>query len=318
METAAALGSIPAFFALEVRAVRSGLKRAGSVQLDRTYFDGQQVALRALDSTAAGARIDSLGRSRRQFEAVTLSVESPTRRALQSASERLRKQFQALPEIDFLQDHVPGRCFVVPEWSRTGSRLRYGARVYVFRDEDAADPAEIVRENVAAVVDDGTARFDSFRGRLHGYPPCCVDAYSDRTDASRSPERRLLQWFGGLVSDDIRSDRRDPATSVRALVPSLFGSDDAYSFFTREFFPEPGCVAARRSGRAVYDELTDGAAEPLVRDHFRLNAGFTYLMARAAVTRASSRPPPGFLGREHRCFYLPLSALETLYRTDQL
>ncbi len=312
------LGSLPALFALDIYSVHRGKKRSASVQLDQTYFDGQLDILRALDSTTdTSARVETLRRSHQRFEDIEPQIESLTRQALEDESRRLLELLQELPEYAFLREHVPGTCTIVPEWSRGDSQLRYGVRVYVFREGDAPAPIDIIRENVDALIADEVARFDRYRGDLHGYPECCVTTYLEGRNEHPPPEWRSMREFDHLVDDDILADRRHPSTSVSELVPGVFDTDGGFRFFAREFFPEEGCDAAREMGEAIYDELTDEFAEPLVQNYYKLNFGFSYLMARAAVTQAPSRPPPGFLGREHRHFYLPLNALTAIYRSNQ-
>ncbi|WP_435345852.1 hypothetical protein [Haloarchaeobius sp. HRN-SO-5] len=319
VDHAESLGSVPTFFALDAYAVVQGARRGASVQLDESYFDGQRAVLEALDSsTDVGPRVETLRQSRRMLGELGFQLDSLCRRDLLAASDRLLDGLRTLPELTFLRRHVPGTCFVVPDWSRTGSQVRYGARVYVFGDGDAPDPEDVVRENVEAVVEEDPGRFDRYRGVLHGYPECCVEHYRDRHADDPSPERRSMRHYEDLVDDDIVAERRDPGTSVEDIVPALFDADDAFAFFSREFFPEPDCEDARRVGGAVYDVLVDAYPESLVRDHFRLNLGFSYLMSRAAVTGATTRPPPGLLGREHRYSYLPSNVVASLYRSGRV
>lgn len=317
MDIPQGIGQLPGFFALDVHAVNSGVKQAASVQLDDTYFKGQLAALQAIESSQdLKPRIETIQRSAQTFARMECSVDSLTRPQLLNASETLLDTLRELPEIEYIRRHTPGTCFVVPEWSKTDSQIHYGARVYVF-ESDAPDPMEIVEENVDAVVDGAPKRFDRYRGRLHGYPECCIESYLEQAENGSSPERNSMQPYDEFVDDKLFSSRRDPSTRIDELVPTLFETEDAYAFFAREFFPEVGCESARTKGKAVYDALVETYPEALVRDYFRLNFGFSALMAQATVTNASGRPPAGMLGREGRYFYLPLSALLAVYQSGQ-
>jgi hypothetical protein len=106
--------------------------------------------------------------------------------------------------------------------------------------------------------------------------------------------------------------------TVDDLLPTVFETADAYAFFAREFFPGPGCATARKTGIELYETLLGEFPETLVRDRFRLDIGWSFLIARASSDPGRSRPAAGSLGREHLLFYLPLGTVLGLprYRID--
>jgi hypothetical protein len=122
------------------------------------------------------------------------------------------------------------------------------------------------------------------------------------------------------IDGDALSPEREDPTSIHDIVDGLFESPDAYAFFTREFFPEPGCPTARRLGTTIFDLLTEAYSTPLVKDFFRINAAWSYQIAQrlTAEGAADTRPDPGSVGAEQRDFYLPLAAVSQLpaYRSE--
>lgn len=307
MSSAAAVGRLPTWLALDALGVLEGCRRGTSLQLDDTYFDGQLAALRSVVGNPSAGRQRQLRRSKAAYAALQVEVDSLTEPALRDASARFRQGLQGIPEVDFLKREFPGTCFVVPEWLRLGERLEYGARIYFFRDGDAPAPDEIIDSNVEAVVEETPEAHARLVGRLHGYPDCCVDHYQDRTPGEPSPEARSVDPLAGRVADDLLDGTADPSVSIDDLLVDFFDDSHAYVFFAREFFPEPGCRTARERGTEIYEALADRVPEGLVRDHFRLNYGWNYLVAWTLGERGTRRPSPGCLGREHLLSYLQLA-----------
>lgn len=297
--------ALPTFAALDSYAVLTGRRRGTSIQLDETYFTGQLWALRNLDTDSDFEhRTEILEDSRRAYDDVHVAIDELTEQALWETSQRFREQLQAIPEISYLTRNVPGRCFVVPEWLRTGNRLHYGARVYLFGDEDPPDPEAVLRENIESIVNESFDTFERYQGQSHGYPDCCIDYYQDRTPDSPSPEWRSVEPFTDRIRDAALG--QGPAMSIDDVVSTFLDREDGYAFFAREFFPEPGCETATAKGRSIYEELSSALPESLVRDYFRLNFGTNYLVARAVHSGRERRPSPGELGREHLLWYAPL------------
>lgn len=301
------VGGLPTFAALDGYAVLAGRRRGTSIQLDGTYFGGQLLALRQFDADPGHERrTEILENSRRAYDAIEVGIDSLTRAELRDESRRFRRELRHLPEVRYLTRNFPGRCFVVPEWLRTGDRLHYGARVYLFRDDDSPDPEEVVAENVEAVVTDSFDAFERYQGRLHGYPDCCIDFYGDRSTDSPSPEWRSVEPFADRVREDALGG--GPSTSIDDVLPAFLAHEGNRAFFAREFFPEPDCETAAATGRAIFEELSSALPDRLVRDYFGLNFGVDYLVARTVDDGGDRRPSPGVLGREHLLIYLPLRA----------
>ncbi|WP_336136131.1 hypothetical protein [Natronomonas amylolytica] len=303
---------LPAFTALSGQAVLDGHRKGASIQLDETYFAGQIRALQADEFPPGERRLAALRDSRETYESIDVEVESLTEQHLWDASRRFRRRLRTVPEVAHLDRHFPGHCFVVPEWLRTDNRLHYGARVYLFREDDAPTPETVMQENIAAVVADSFGDFERYQGRLHGYPDCCIDFYQDRSPDSPAPEWQAIAPFADRIDEDALG--AGPAGSIDDVVPAFPDTEAEYAFFAREFFPEPGCETARTKGRAVYDTLAAVVDERLVEDYFKLTFGFNYLVAQAVHTGGNRRPTPGDLGREDLLFYAPLGELTTLPR----
>jgi hypothetical protein len=308
------VGALPAFAALDSYTVLTDRKRGTSIQLDETYFAGQLRALRNFDvGSTADRRIETLEDSRNAYAAIDVEIDSLTERSLREASRRFRHELQAIPEIDYLARSFPGRCFVVPEWLRTGKRLHYGARVYLFGDGDAPDPEDVLSRNIEAILTESFDEFERYQGRLHGYPDCCIDFYQRRSPNAPSPEWRAVEPFADRIRDDALG--RGLAASMDSAFSTPLDREEASGFFAREFFPEPGCETAKAIGRAIRGDLKTDLSEDLVRDYFRLNFGIDYLVARAVRAGGDRRPSPGELGREHLLFYLPLREALTTARS---
>jgi len=300
------VGGLPAFVALDGYAVLSGRRRGASIQLDETYFDGRQWALRRFDTASdADREVRRLEASRERYDDAEVSVDAVTETALMEASAGFRDELQRIPELESLARAFPGRCFVVHEWMRTGDRLQYGARVYLFRDDDAPTPEAVVRKNVESVTADAFEEFERYQGRLHGYPDCCIDFYRTHSQGSPSPEWRSVEPFADAVHDAALG--RGVDASIDDVVRNLDDRAGSDAFFARAFFPEPDCETAVIKGRTVRETLSSAFPKELVRDYYRLNVGLNYLLARSVERRGDCRPAPGTLGREHLRFYLPLA-----------
>lgn len=303
---------LPGFVALGAHAVLHGRKKGESVQLDETYFNGQLTVLEAIGSSGLERRTRTIRDSLDVYEDMRVESDAITRETLREESRRFRETLQDLPEVVHLRDNFPGTCIVVPEWDRASGGVGYGPRVYFFRDGDAPDPEDIVRRNIDAVLAEDRERFERYQGHLHGYPGCCIDFFHTRA-ADSVPEQRSVAPFADRVDEEALAN--EPASvSVEDLFPGLLEDEGAYAFFAREFYPEPGCDTARGKGERIYDELAAAFPDRLVADYFRLNFGFSYLMADRVGGIGTPRPSPGALGREHLYSYLPLGGLLTASR----
>lgn len=315
------VAALPTFAALDAQAVLKNERRGASIQLDETYFRGQELAI----DTVGGAqsltgRQNIASQSRRFLRQIQIDINSLSRENLRSASVQFRDLLQQLPEVNYLREQFPGSCFVVPEWLRTPNELKYGARIYFFREEDSPVPTDILDRNIDAVVTDTRGKFEQYQGALHGYPECCIEYFSGskRTEKS-SPEVRAVEPIASSIDESQMLEGHEThQISIDDCIDGLFEMPHVYAFFAREFFPEPDCDEARRRGIRIYDALSDAYPEPVVKDYFRINAGWSYLTAKATTPYRtnSSRPSPGALGREHLLFYLPLAVTTQLYQND--
>jgi hypothetical protein len=311
------VAALPAFVALDSRAVLEGERRGASVQISESYFGGQTAVIDSLETAPPlSERREVAAQSRELYDQIHIDFDSLTRETLQTASAKFRRILRQMPEVQYLARNFPGTCFVVPEWLRLRGRVDYGARVYFFREDSAPAPDEILDRNIDAVVRDDGDRFEQYQGRLHGYPDCCVDHFSTHARREGSaPELEAIE----PIADDIDEEatrQRSHSTSIEDVVDGLVETPDVYAFFTREFYPEPGCDRARQQGLSVYETLSAEYPETLVEDYVRINAGWSYLMAKAIEHPGgdTKAPSPGALGREHLLFYLPLSSLLTSTR----
>ncbi|SDX74845.1 hypothetical protein [Halopenitus persicus] len=313
--------ALPTFAALDTRAVLERERRGASIQLDTNYFRGQELALQAVEASSITERRNVASRSREFYRQIQVDFDSFTRENLESASAKFRRVLQQIPEVQYLKRNFPETCFVVPEWLRAGGNVNYGGRLYFFRDEDAPEPTEILQRNIEAVMNDDRAGFEQYQGVLHGYPACCVDYFSDyERRAETGPELEAVETIADCINTDMIRDDVDRSVSIEEIVDGIFEIPQVYAFFTREFYPEPRCERARRQGVSIYETLCKTYPEDLVKDHFRINVAWSYLMAKATMpeNRQTDRPVPGSLGREHLLFYLPLSMTVTTpqYRRD--
>lgn len=302
--------ALPTFAALDVRTVIEQERRGASIQVDESYFQGQELAIDAVGTASVLTdRRNVVSQSRRFYDQIQVDFDSLTRKNLVAASDRFRRLLRRLPEVEYLKRNFPGTCFIVPEWLRTGGKVKYGARIYFFREDAAPAPTDILQRNIDAVVADDRADFEQYQGHLHGYPECCIEYFSTRErQTGTGPELEAVEQIEKYIDSDLTAERQSRSASIEDTVDGIFETPHVYAFFAREFYPEPGCEQARRRGVSIYETLSDAYPEPLVKDYFRLNAGWSYLMAKATAPEQtnSKLPVPGELGREHLRFYLPL------------
>ncbi|MFO8114271.1 MAG: hypothetical protein R6U01_02740 [Halorubrum sp.] len=306
--------ALPGFVAMDALSVLRGGRRGASVQITDGYLAGQRTVLEAVDPPISTDDRSAICReSRRICEDIHIDIDTLTEGNLREASVRFRRLLQRLPEVSYLERHYPETCFVVPEWVRTPGEVRYGARVYFFAD-DAPDPESVMDENIRAVTDESPESFERYQGSLHGYPECCIDFYAGATRSPETdPESQSIAPLEERVRDD-RLERGSPLSwSFDEVLRGFFDDPQSYAFFAHEFYPEPGCETARRRGVEIYETLAGALPEPLVRDYFRFNFGWSYLMAKAVRDGADETPEPGRFGREHALLYLPLRIVLELY-----
>lgn len=308
MDSLEAVQALPAFIALGAYAVLTGHKRSESLQLDESYLRGQLAIYRGIDAgTELEDRIRALQESLDEYTDMSVESDAINRETLWAESKRFLAILNELPEIAYLRQHYPGTCTVVPEWDPAPGGVGYGPRVYFFRTDDAPTAEDIIQRNIDGVVANDRERFERYQGHLHGYPECCIDFFHTRT-ADSPPEHRSLAPFTDHVNEEALTSEQ-PGVSLEERFPGFMDNKDAYGFFTREFYPEPGCQAASEMGRGIYDELAGVLPEPLVRDYYTLNFGWSYLMADRLGGLGNRRVQPGALGRDHIYFYLPLRGL---------
>jgi hypothetical protein len=316
------VAALPTLTALDVRAVVEKERYGASIQMDEQFFRGEELAIDAIDTDSSlTKRKNVVVQSRQFYNQIELDVESLTHEDLKAASTEYRSQLQKLPEVRFIKRWFPGTCFVIPEWLRTRKEIKYGARIYFFREGDSPAPSEILDRNISAVVNKNRNEFERYQGALHGYPECCIDYFSgyDRNEET-GPELDAVEPIVDYINEDRISKEGDaPTTSIDDIVEGIFESPHVYAFFAREFYPEPDCNQARHRGVSIYNTLCDAHPEPIVKDYFRINVGWSYLMAEATapIKKSSTRPFPGSLGQEHLLFYLPLAVTTQLYQKDE-
>lgn len=306
------LSHLPTFVAIECSPVLTGHKRAAGIHLDTSYFEGVLRVFESIPDATQVHRAEILRRSREMYKGISANPDSATVSALLGASERLRGELQQIPEIQLLRRTYPGEAFVVPEWIRTETMVKFGPRIYFCGERSFPSPAEIIRKNVEAVATDEQMAFEQYQGDLFGYPECCVEYFQGRPPADSSPE---WQSISPLVSrlDDQHLDNQQ-GESIEDLLSNFFETPRSYAYFAREFFPEPDCSTATRRGVKIYDSLSEEFPEQLVRDYFRLNYAYGYAIARTVECGGQTRPSVGTFGREHLYAYLPLQATLSLSR----
>jgi hypothetical protein len=306
--------SLPGFIALDTYLVLDEEKRGASLQLNDSYFSGQLNVLQALDSDSGfKGRIKTIQQSRGLYNDISIDFEQLSRENLWEASRRFRKLLQQLPEIIALQNTVPETVIVVPEWLRTDGVVKYGARVYFFRDDDAPDPEDILHENIEAILTNDRERFEQYQGRLHGYPDCCIEFFHERTVDS-PPEMKSVEPFADSTSDEILGTDPNTSISIDQIFPDFIDSEGYTAFFAKAFYPEPNCEVAQKKGERIRRTLKESYPEQLVKDFFLLNFGVSYLRTQGVLKGSQSHPTPGILGKEHLRFYLPLNSLLSLSR----
>ncbi len=309
------VGGLPTFAALDCYAVLEQERQGASIQIDESYFRGQLKAIDAIDSVDLRKRREIITQSYDLINNINVDIESFTEDNLQTASRRLRQILQQMPEVQYLKHNFPGTCFIVPEWLRTQGRIRYGARIYFFREDSSPDPEEIIQRNIETIMSDKQNGFEQYQGRLHGYPDCCIDyfsSYDRRQDVA--PELDAIEPLTDAINDDAIRGDSNASTSIEEFFDGIFEYPDTYAFFAREFYPQPGCNQARQQGISIYDLLYDRYPETLVNDFFRINVSWSYRVAQnvSSPNESSSRPSPGSFGREHILFYFPLSSIFAL------
>ena len=303
--------ALPGILAMDGLTVLEGQRCGTSLQLTDRYFRTQEAALQAIEgSEFVESRRRTVRKSRDIWDDVHVDFPSLTTENLQTASTRLRSILEQLPEVQYLQLNYPETCYVVPEWMRIDGEVKYGARVYFF-GEHPPDSEEIVDRNVEATVQGDRDDFERYQGRLHGYPDCCIEFFQeeDRFDGDRSPEARSLDALSDEISEARLQEGSVAEAPIEELVGGFFESPQRYAFFAHEFYPEPGCETARKRGVEIYDTLVEHLPEPLVRDYFRVNFGWSLLKARDATDS-------DVFGTEHLLFYLPLQVLPSMSRYE--
>jgi hypothetical protein len=303
------VNALPGLVAMDALTVLEDERRGTSVQLTDRYFQAQEMALAAADgSEFVENRLRIVRESREVWEDIHIDFPSLTTENLRTASDRFRDVLERLPEVQYLQRSYPEACFVVPEWMRIDGEVKYGARVYFFRD-DPPDSGDLIDRNIDATVQDDRDDFESYQGRLHDYPECCIDFFreSDRFDGEESLEARSLDALDSVVDEARLREGSVTEAPIEDLLPGFFESPQAYAFFAHGFYPEPGCETARKRGVRIYETLTDDLPEPLVRDYFRVNYGWS-------VLKAGSPPDVTTFGRAHCLSFLPLQMLLSVPR----
>ncbi len=308
------VNGLPTFAALDSYAVLEKERRGASIQVDESYFRSQLKAIDAIDSVELTKRREIITQSYDLYDNIQIDIDSFNKENIQIASSRFRQILQQMPEAQYLKHSFPKTCFVVPEWLRAQGRVKYGARVYFFREDSAPDPDEIIQRNIEAIVDDKQGDFAQYQGRLHGYPDCCIDyfsSYNRQRDAA--PEVEAVEPLSDAINDNVLQDASNSSASIEEFFEGIFQLPDIYAFFAREFYPEPDCTQARKHGISIYDVLCDGCPETLIKDFFRINAGWSYQMAHSISSPIeASKPSPGSFGREHLLFHLPFLSVRSL------
>jgi len=298
--------NLPGFSAIDALAVLNGDRNGSSIQITESYFEAQR---RSIDELAPvdglEDRLGIIQRSRSVWNNISVDFDSLTEDALGEASTKLNEILQQLPEAQYLQQHFPGTSFIVPEWLRTEVEIKFGARVYFF-GSDGPEPEEIVRKNIKSVMADDD-EFTQYQGRLHGYPECCTEYFANWGSTSDPPEVNSVTPIEKHVNDEV-VDEIDISVSLGEVMSDFFGEPHSYAFFAHEFYPEPECDVARRKGVAIYDSLTELLPENIVRDYFRVNFCWSYLMARDVESHTGSSSSKR-LGREQFLMHLPLRLL---------
>lgn len=299
------LGNLPTFFAIDATAVRDGLRPGASIQLDRTFFVGQFRARRHFEDPDGSA--EELRTAWRQVRAIEPELDELNESALLETSRELRDRALDVPMIERLVSTGFGHAMVVPEWLMTGSTLNYGLRCHLFPPGSGPSSEEIICENVRAIVTDDDAGFAAYQGELHGYPPCCIEFFDDRSRDRPAPEVRSVRSIAPHL--DRSALEAGPEGSIDDVLPDVLEDDRSSAFYAREFYPEPDCDRAERAGDAVREGLLSVLPARLVDDHWRLNVGQSILEAITVHAGGGDRPNPGLLGREHLLAYLPLRAV---------
>ena len=311
MTSPSEVDTLPTFIALETLPVLTGDKRGASVPLPTRYFENRIGVLTSLDDEGFADRIAALRESLDLLQA-DVSIDAFEASALRTAAEQLRETFFEMPEVAFLRAGFPSDCVAVPELIYAEGRLQFGLRVHFFRVGEAPTPAEIIRRNVDAVFEDEQREFERYQGRLHGYPECCISHFTNRAPNTMGPEIQSVEPLRSVIRADLIGT--GSGVSIDEILPDFFADEYASAFFSRQFFPEPQCEAARDRGTEIHDALETALDETLVHDYFRLNYALGYVVAYNTLREGEELPVVGALGIEHVYSYLPLKATLTLPR----
>lgn len=243
--------ALPGILAFDALVVLEGDRRGASVQLSDRYFSAQEAALQAVDeSEFVQYRLRIVRKSREVWDEIQIDFPKLTTENLRTASNRFRNVPERLPEVQYLQRSYPEVCFVVPEWMRIDGKVKYGARVYFFR-EHPPDSVDLVDRNIEATVQNDREAFGSYQGRLHGYPDCCIGYFreGDRFDGEGSLEVHSINALNDVV--DERRVREGPIadTPIGKLLPGFFESPQSYAFFAHGFIRSQ---VVRQHGRKGY------------------------------------------------------------------
>ena len=301
------IDGLPGYVALEALPVASDVKPGASIQIDNSYFS---IRLGALDRINAEGRVDDrVEMVRDSYAALNradISVGGFDENEIHDASLDLMESYRNVPEIERITRSFPGNSFVVPEWIRGDGYLDYGARIY-FVGNDSIDEEDVLEVNIEAVVEKDRERFERYQGEIHGYPDCCIDYFHERDDTS--PERRSVEQI------DLGAEQQtDPDEPTISIPDSYFEMDSSYRFFSKEFFPEPGCSEATQKGRKIYDYLDRKLPTGLVRDYFKTNYLYGRKVAELVETKGERRPGPSKMNDTFTELYLPLKLVSRLPR----
>lgn len=317
------IGSLPTFAALEVLPVLQGNKRSATIRFDETYLDGIRSVLESINKEGQFRnRLQSIQDSQQQFEEITVEVPSKEESDLKTASKEMHDMIESIPEINHLRSAYPGDSIIFPQILQSPDRqlsarkqVNFGIRIFFFRKSEAPTSDELISENINAIIGESPREFERYVGELLGYPDCCINAFRHREAGKTPPEAVSVNPLESKVKTESISEHDSGEISIDQLLPNFFEDSYAYAFFAREFFPERQCDRAESVGKGIFKELKQSLNERLVRDYFRINYLYCYVIASAAQDQSRlDRPRIGELGIEHMYSYLPMSAMTTISR----